>query len=139
MVMKVTNIYKHEIQILVLNFSTQHYYLLICVKQGIIFCPTRGHFCWTRGHICRTSGHFCRTRGQYFSDMGIFLVGQGDIQQKPAYGPSRPVGLYINLETLLKPEGNQSQPTCKVSSRLVLWFLKLRGDTGQICEFIIRF
>ena len=56
-----------------------------------------------RGHLS--------DKGTFLSDKGTFFVGQGDIQCKPAYGPSRPVGQDINLEMLHKPEGNQYQPT----------------------------
>ena len=75
--------------------------------------PDKGTFCRTRGHIlsdkgtffvgqgdifCRTRGHFCRTRGHFLSDKGTLTKNQ----------PMAPRGPDINLETLLKPEGNQS-------------------------------
>ena len=90
------------------------------------FCRTRGHLS-DKGTFCRTRGHLS-DKGTFLSDKGTFFVGQGDIQCKPAYGPSRPVGQDINLEMLHKPEGNQYQPTCKVSLKLVQWFQRYRGS-----------
>ena len=77
-------------------------------------------FCQTRGLFLSDKGTFVGQGDIFLSDKGTFFVRQGDITLKVAHGPSRPGGHIWGSKILLKPEDNQSQPTCKISLGLVI-------------------
>ena len=84
------------------------------VGQGDIYLSDKGTF------ICRTRGHFFVGQGDiYLSDKGTFFCRTRGHLVKTSLWPQQARGQDINFETVLKPEDKQSQPTCKVSSKLV--------------------